>query len=513
MSERETIDGGIDTLVNVGLAGAAADVVDRYGSGIKEHLVAHSGIDNETGQVLKRSLKGISQSKVNPEYRNANLKQQAGFAAETKEVARQRAEQAISGKRPTVTRTDDIPGHVNDPLYDITSEVDASGNPVPGASAQMKFIGSSPRAAVDKMLGKDFQKYIDNDCRMLVPSDYYDAMKEDLGKRIESLKEQVEVLKKQGKLDIAAQRQAQLEKCQKLNKNLEKSSVSNAEAMEARLHPGISTFEDVVHVAHRAGIEQAKIGAAFGGGISFVRNAIDYCKGNKTAKDAALDVVGDTTSAAALSYTTAFAGSMIKGGMQNSASSYVRTLSHTNLPALVATSTLEVGKTLKKFFQGSIDGVQCLEELGEKGYGMVNSALFAAVGQAAIPIPVVGAMAGSMIGYALSSASYHILLDSLKEANLARERRIQVEAECAEAVRMLTEYRIELEANIDRYMKGQRDFFDETFAQIKKALAIGDVDGYINAMNAITESCGEKPLFRNMEEFEALMASDRPIVF
>ena len=513
MSEREKIEDGIDTLVNVELAGAAADVVDRYGSGIKEHLVAYSGIDNETGQVLKRSLKGISQSKVNPEFKDANLKQQAGFAAETKEVARRRAEQAISGKRPTVMRTDDIPGHVNDPLYDITSEVDASGNPVPGASAQMKFIGSSPHAAVDKMLGKDFQKYIDNDCGMMVPSDYYDAMKEDLGKRIRSLKEQVEVLKKQGKLDVAAQRQAQLEKCRKLNKNLKRSSVSNSEAMGARLRPRMSTFKDVVDISHRSGVEQAKFGAAFGGGISFVRNAIDYYKGNKTAKEAALDVVGDTTSAAALSYTTAFAGAAIKGGMQNSTSAYVRTLARTNLPAAIVVSTLEVDRTLKRFFQNRINGVECLEELGEKGCGMVGSALFMAIGQVAIPIPVVGAMAGSMIGYALSSVSYHILLGSLKEAKLARGRRIQIEAECAEAVRMLAECRIELEANINRYMKNRREFFDETFAKIKDALELGDIDGYIDATNAITESCGKTPLFKDMEEFEDCMTSDTPIIF
>ena len=149
--------------VNSGLAAIAEEGVSRYGSAIKEHFVAYSGVDNETGQVLKRSLKSISQSKVNPDFAKQNIKQQAGFSAETKEVARRRAEQILKGRRPTITRTDDITGHVNDELYDITSKVDAKGNPIPGASAQMKFVGSSPKDAVTKMLGKDYQKYIDND--------------------------------------------------------------------------------------------------------------------------------------------------------------------------------------------------------------------------------------------------------------------------------------------------------------------------------------------------------------
>ena len=87
--------------VNAGLAGCAGDVIDRYGSGVKEHIVGYSGVDNETGTVNNRGLKQISQyrrgdPKTDPNYR-INTKQQAGFAAETKEVARRRAEEAIAG--------------------------------------------------------------------------------------------------------------------------------------------------------------------------------------------------------------------------------------------------------------------------------------------------------------------------------------------------------------------------------------------------------------------------------
>lgn len=503
----------IDTTINAGLSGAAADVVSRYGSGVKEHLVAYGGVDNETGQQLKRSLKGISEYKVNPEYSDQNLKQQAGFAAETKEAARQRAEQAINGKKPTVTRTDDIPGHVNDELFDITTEVDSSGNPVPGSSAQMKFVGASPKAALDKMMTSKYQKYFDNDCKMMVPSDYFDEMKQELAKKIQSLEEQVKKLKELGKDEAAAKVQQQLDKCKQLDKNLVKSSVSNDEAMEARTNPALSTAKDIVRVAHRAGVEQAKMGAAIGGGISIVRNAVALFQGKKDAKDAALDVAKDTAGVAALSYATGFTGSAIKGVAQNSASSYVRTLSKTNLPAYIVTTTIEARKTLTKYFKGEIDGAECLEELGEKGYGMVNSAMYAAVGQTLIPIPVVGALAGGMIGYALSSASYKILSESLKEAKLACEERVRIERECAESVEMLKEYRRELDGKIDQYLQKKKKLFDAAFVGIKQSLQIGDVDGYIAATNQITEAMGEKPLFKNVAEFDGLMASEDPIVF
>lgn len=504
---------GTDPMVAAGVAGVAGDGVGRFGSGIKEHIVSYGGVDNETGQVLKRSLKEISEYGVNPEFRDQNLKQQAGFSAEVKEVARRRAEEAIAGKKPTTVRTDDIPGHVNNQLFDITAKVDANGNPVPGSSLQMKFVGATPKKAVSAMLGRDYRKYIDNDCRILVPRDYFERMKADLSERIERLEKQIASLKEDGNVKAAAQKQKLLDTCQKLRNKLEKSTVSNAEALEAKTNPKWSTAKDVIRVAHRAGVEQAKMGAAIGGGVSVIRNAVAYFSGKKDGKAAVLGVAKDTAGAAALSYGTGVAGSVIKGVAQNSASSAVRAFSKTNLPAFMATAVFESGKTLTKYFKGDIDGAQCLEELGEKGYGMVNSAMFAAIGQVAIPIPVVGALAGGMIGYALSSASYKILTDSLKTAKLAQARRVAIEKQCQEAINMLRVYRQQLEDGLNTYLRETRAFFDATFLEIKRALQIGDADGYIAAANRITIAFGGSALFAGMAEFEALMASDAPIIF
>ena len=556
------------TALHATLAAVAEDTVNRFGSGIKEHLVALKGIDREisvdklavgktvlfnwngndipvvikniasknniqveiagdqlrtplnidlndiNGVLNKRGLESIAQSKVNPNFAEQNLKQQAGFSAEVKEVARQRAEEAVAGKNPKTVRTDDLPGHVNDPFFDITCEVDTNGNPIPGASAQMKFVGSSPEAAVDKMLTKQYQKYHDNNVKIMVPKDYYPGMKEALQKKIVSLEEQIAKMQEKGSSqDVINAKVKQLENCKTLQKNLQESKVTNAEAIEARLHPTLSTAKDIAKLAHRAGVQQAAIGAAVGGGVSIVRNAVALYKGDKRSIEALKDVAVDTVGAAGVSYITGFGGAAIKGTMQNSSSAMLRGISRTNLPAYIATSTLEISKTMHSYFSGKIDGTECLEELGEKGYGMVTGAMFAAVGQVVIPIPILGAMAGSMLGYALSSASYHILFDSLKEAKLAREERIRIEKECDEAVKMLQEYRQELEKFIDDYLKEAEDTFNEVFSEIKDKLAIGDADGYIRSVNKITEFCGKKPIANNREDVDLLMQNDGPIKF
>ena len=352
---------------NTFLANIAEDTIRRYGSGIKEHLVAYTGMDHETGTQLKRSLEGIHKSKVNPEYENQNLKQQAGFSAELKEVVRRRAEERIRGKKAHAMRTDDIPGHVNDQLFDITEKVDKNGNPVPAASAQMKFVGSSPEAAVDRMLTKQYQRYHDNDVKIMVPKDYYPGMKEALQNKISSLNEQISTMREKGFSQEAINAKVkQLENCKTLQKNLRESKVTNAEAMEARTNPMLSTVKDITKLGHRAGIEQAEMGAAIGGTVSIVKNVVALSTQEKTAKNVLLDISKDTAEAAVESYITAAGATVISGAAQNASSATIRAVSKTNAPAYIAVSTLEVGKTMTSYVQGNIDTEQCLKELGEK---------------------------------------------------------------------------------------------------------------------------------------------------
>lgn len=496
------------------LAAIAQDTVERHGSAVKEHLVVHGGVDNETGRHLKKSIKSVSQSKVHPKFQKQNLKQQAGIAAELKEVARRRAERAIAGKKPTAVRTDDIPGHQNDPLFDITDKVDAAGNPVPGSSAQMKFVGNNPKEAVNALMGKRYEKYLDSGGKMLVPSDHYEGMQEELAKREAALERQVAKLKSEGKTAQAKTKQAQIAKCRKWRKTLEKSSVSNKEAMEARTNPGLSTAKDVAKIAHRAGTEQAKMGVVAGGGLSLVRNFWAVCQGKKEVGDAVKDVGCDTAEAAAASYAAGAGGALVKGGLQNAGKETLRALSKTNLPAYIAVGALECGKTLGRFARGEIGGAECLDELGQKGYGMVNGVLFSAMGQAAIPIPVVGALAGFWVGNALSALSYNILRDSLKEAALARKERIRIERECKETIAMLQQVRSAMEETAQRYFETDRKVFDEAYERLREGLAADGVDAdmCIAAANSITRVHGGRPQFENMEEFDAWMASDAVLV-
>ena len=87
-----------DDLLRAGIAGASYETVQRYGSAAKEHLVGYSGVDNETGTRLQKSLKSIQEQGSNDEYAFSIRQQKAGWAAEVKDTASSNAENIIAGK-------------------------------------------------------------------------------------------------------------------------------------------------------------------------------------------------------------------------------------------------------------------------------------------------------------------------------------------------------------------------------------------------------------------------------
>jgi hypothetical protein len=246
-------------------------------------------------------------------------------------------------------------------------------------------------------------------------------------------------------------------------------------------------------------------------------------KGDMEPEEAALMVVKDTGTGTVVSYSTAFAGSQVQALMVRASTKKVATtvggkvvekvvtntalksLAESNLPAQIVTATIEVTKTMKKFIAGEIDGVECLTELGEMGTGMVASAIGATLGQIAIPIPVVGGIVGSMVGYALSTAYYNSVVSVLKDAKFTRQERERIEAECEEAIEAIREWRTQFEELVSQYMIDHIVVFHKAFDDIKTALAIGDIDGFISGTNTITRKLGKTPQFETFNEFDVLM--------
>ncbi len=77
-SKKNKRSGLVDSIIGV----QTTENVERYGRAGAEYLKGYKGVLDDNGQVLQKGLKQVSESKVNPEFRYQNIKQQAGFSAE-----------------------------------------------------------------------------------------------------------------------------------------------------------------------------------------------------------------------------------------------------------------------------------------------------------------------------------------------------------------------------------------------------------------------------------------------
>ena len=489
------------------LEGAALENVSKYGSANKEFLVAYSGKDNEIGKTNTRGLKKISNYKLNsdPNYRTKNIKQQAGFAAEEIYTAKQNAENIINNSKERISRTDDLKERrVNDPLHDHVI-LDENGFEISGSGEQMKFVGNNPTQCLEALKSDKYQKYYDADAIITVPSEYYYGIIDEANKQIEKLEGQLADALDKGDTERALQHRKDINKLRKIKTSLKDSGITRQEAIFARLHPKLATAKYIVKISHRAGMQQTMIGIIIGGSISLTKNILAVMREEKTSDEAAKELLIDTGNSAISSYMIAFTGSAIKGIMQNAKSDSVRILSQTNLPSTILNSTLDMGGIMKDFIIGKIDTCQCLERLGEKGVSQICSAMFATLGQLAIPIPLLGGMIGSMIGYSISTACYNETLNSLRDAKIAKEERIIIEKECNEIIKIVNKQRFETEKCVNNYLKEYKETFDMAFTQMDNAINNNDIKTLIEETNMIAEKFGRKSDFETKEQADQII--------
>lgn len=502
------------TMENIAVSLGSKEVVYRYGSANAEYIKGYTGVDHETGQIFHKGLKKIAKSKVNPDYQEQNIKQQAGFSAEIAKTSRDNAENIINKVQKRTIRTEDHKDFgLNDTVYDHVETI--GGEVIQGSGSQMKFV-KKPEQLLDKIAtgdggGKnDLSRY--KNAKLDLPSDQVDTARQYCKTQAEKFRRQAERLKQNGKHDLALKKEQQAANYDKLSDNIRDSGITSEEAKFYRKHPALATTIDIGKVSHRAGVEAAKHGAIIGGTISTAKNIVALIQNDKELGDALYDITIDTGKSAALAYGTGAVGAAAKSFMQQAKSNAVRQLSRTSLPTLAVTVCLELTTSIQRYANGQIDGVQLMEELGEKGSGMLASGMMATVGQIAIPIPIVGAVIGGMIGYTLSSLFYQSSLAAFQSAKQAKQEHLHIKASCEAARSQMQIYQNELRAVFDEHLADTRANLANCFVQMDQAILSHSMDTFAAAGNALGLLVGKSLRFESMEEFEEFMASDDTLI-
>ncbi|MGL2833504.1 hypothetical protein ACQJ9N_05195 [Helicobacter pylori] len=447
-------------------------------------------------------LEEISKRKINPNYINQNINQQAGYSAEIKEQAHGNANNILAGKPERIVQYDDLssvqkaqigerfPDYAtpskNHEIVDYIS-VDEKGNVISNTLTQSKFVGRNGEKCFKKLLSKPYKKYFENGTKMNVPKDYYRDIQ-----KVAHLEEKRQY-------------------CKTIKAHTKPASITKAEAIEARLNPRLSTAKDVTSVSHQAGMNAAQTGALIGGGVSLVTNVWECVVNGKDPKKAIKHTTIATLKGGALSYGSAFASSSLGGLMQSSANKIIQSLGKGSVPAMIVGAGVANCKVFIDYFRGKIDGTELLKQLGKANTTLISSGAMAVAGQVLIPIPVVGVLIGGLVGAVLSETCFNALLKARKETKLARQRRIEIEKECREFIKLLEAYQNRFKEVFERYFHETTRFFNQSFDELERALYAGDADLAIVVNNKSREWLGQKALFDNKQEGWELITSSKNI--
>lgn len=371
----------------------------------------------EQNEIKTRGLRDISKMKINLDFREQNIRQQSGFAAEVISTAKENLQAKIDGSDVVTYRADDLPDlfSKNDQYVDKV-RINSKGDIV--ERVQTKFVGGNAAENFSKLMSPNFDKYFNEGKvdKIEIPSNYYDEIKTTLiPEKVAKLERQLERVTAEGKVEVAEGIQAKLERCKKIDSMLEKSTVSSDEARYARLHPkryAAKLFvKDVVTAGHNAGVQSGLAAATLTLAMSTVENVKGYMNGDITAQEAFIDVAKDTGTAGGIGYGTAFLGTTVARGMSSSGHTLIRSLGKANLPAAVISFGIDSYDSIIDYAHGEIDGKELAVDLGESAVGTVGAMSGAAVGAATgsiVPVvgTVVGGLVGGMVGYAVATGAY-----------------------------------------------------------------------------------------------------------
>lgn len=295
-------------------------------------------------------LEEISKRKINPNYINQNINQQAGYSAEIKEQAHGNANNILAGKRERVRQYDDLssekkpqvkklfPNYAtpnkNHELVDYV-RVDRNGNVISNTLTQSKFVGRNGAECFEKFLSKDYEKYFENGMNMEIPKDFFGDFQKEANIKIKSLESHIAKQKELGNFQKAAKLEERLQKCKTIKSHTRPASATKREAIEARLNPNLSTAKDVTRVSHQAGMNAAQTGALIGGGVSLITNVYECVANGKDPKKAIKHTAIATLKGGVLNYGSAFASSSLGGWMQSSTNKIIQSLGKGSVPAMI----------------------------------------------------------------------------------------------------------------------------------------------------------------------------------
>jgi hypothetical protein len=268
---------------------------------------------------------------------------------------------------------------------------------------------------------------------------------------------------------------------------------------------------------HQSGLEAGKIGAGISSSVTVATEMYAFLNGERELADVAIN----TAIAGAKGYATGYTVTALSKGVSYASTHFLgetvaKSLTRSNAHVAIASGVINTGKLMVSYLAGDIDFEQLSEQISHTAITSTSAFYYGALGQAAIPIPVVGALVGSGVGYLIGNLIHQSGLLALGDCNVvkvAKERRQQIELMCLQAIPQIQQHRQQLEQQLQQHVELRQQGLDFGFSLMSDALVNYEPDEYLKGLNKIGEQFGVVLPYQNFEEFDQMMSSDEKFSF
>lgn len=206
----------------------------------------------------------------------------------------------------------------------------------------------------------------------------------------------------------------------------------------------------------------------------------------------------------------------VGGVLKTSAQTALTTLGRSNPATAIATGVVHSSQHIVAYMKGDISTDKLFKEISHSAVTGASSFYYAALGQVAIPIPILGALIGATIGYFIGNMlnkSGLIALGDSKLVREAKERRKNIEDLCQILIPEIKKGRKKLDEYINQYFSDRKKEFSQAFSLLDSSLTDWDPDHLVLALNKINNQFSSSLQFQTFQEFDQFMGTEEGFEF
>jgi len=240
-------------------------------------------------------------------------------------------------------------------------------------------------------------------------------------------------------------------------------------------------------------------------GKSGAKKAWRMLKGEEQNGSILAEVLIDSARSVATGYVTSSIGTAVGVAAETAG---LGGITRINAHLAIAAAIVQSSKSLCAYLDNRIDAEQMCDEINQTAVHGTASFYYGTVGQTVIPIPVAGALIGSIVGYFVGTILYQSSLLSLGEpvsVKQAQRRRHRVEEISLHALPLIQQHREELQRVIKENCSGQVALLDAAFQTMDAASAESDPQVFISQLETICSALQAALPFKTFREFDLFM--------